>query len=82
MREFPNRMRSYQIYEAYLNQLKNYKKANDIMSDIRSDQMKPKHLKDIANKLQINPKINEWLVVTLWQADLLAKRKLVEDIVT
>lgn len=82
MRDFPNRMRSYQIYEAYITQLKNYKKVNDIISDIRSDQMKPKHLKEIAGKLGINSKVNEWVVATLWTADLLAKRKLIEDIVT
>jgi dynein heavy chain 1 len=47
MRDFPNKMRSYQIYEVYVEQLKNYKKVNDILMDLRNDAMKPKHWKEL-----------------------------------
>ena len=53
MREFPNRMRGYQIYEAYVQQLSNYKAVNNIFADLRNDAMKPKHLKDLAARLKI-----------------------------
>ena len=34
MREFPNRMRQYQIYETYIDHIKNYKKVNEIFQEL------------------------------------------------
>jgi dynein heavy chain 1 len=56
MREFPNRMRSYEIYETYMGHLKAYKKVNDILAELRSDAMKPKHWKEMLSKLKIGTK--------------------------
>jgi hypothetical protein len=56
MREFPNRMRSYEIYETYMSHLKAYKKVNDILAELRSDAMKPKHWKEMLSKLKIGTK--------------------------
>ena len=56
MREFPNRMRSYQIYETYMTHLKNYKKVNDILMELRSDAMKTKHWRELLIKLNIRTK--------------------------
>lgn len=47
LRELPNKMRSYPAYDAYEQQLKNYKKVNDIVSDMKNDAMKPKHWKEV-----------------------------------
>lgn len=56
MKDFPNKMRSYQVYEAYLTQIKNYKKVNDIFNELRNDAMKPKHWKELTQKLKIRTK--------------------------
>ena len=77
MREFPTRMRSYQIYEVYINHLKNYKKFNEILVDLRNDAMKSKHWKDLFSKLHIGTKMQDLLLVDLWNADLLGKSKIV-----
>lgn len=82
MREFPNRMRSYQIYECYTEFLKNYKKVNDILNDLRTDAMKPKHWKDLLAKLRITVKFNDLTLSDLWCADLLGRNKAVNDVLT
>ena len=82
LREFPNYMRSYQVYEAYTEQLKNYKKVNDILSDLRTDSMKPKHWKDLLAKLKITIKYNDLQLTDLWCADLLGRNKAVQDVLT
>ena len=56
MKDFPNKIRSYQVYEAYLTHLKNYKKVNDIFNELRNDAMKPKHWKELLQKLKIKTK--------------------------
>lgn len=76
------RMRSYQIYEVYLNHLKNWKKFNEILVDLRNDAMKPKHWKDLLNKLHIQTKMQDLLLADLWNTDLLGKSKTVQDILT
>ena len=82
MRDFPNRMRTYQVYEAYMTQLKNYKKVNDTLADLRTDAMKPKHWKELLQKLKIRTKFQDLTLADLWQADLLGKAKIVGDVLT
>lgn len=82
MRDFPNKMRTYQIYETYIEQLKNYKKVNDILMDLRNDAMKPKHWKELLSKLRITTKFSDIILNELWCADLLGKSKAVNDVLT
>ena len=62
--------------------LKNYKKFNDILSDLRNDAMKPKHWKDLLTKLRITTKFSELTLADLWCSDLLGKSKTVNDVLT
>ena len=82
MRDLPNRMRQYQIYETYMTQLKNYKKFNDILMELRIDAFKPKHWKELLTKLKIGTKHQDLILSDLWKADILGKQKIVNDILT
>lgn len=82
MRNFPNKVRGYSVYETYMTQLKNYKKVNDIFSDLRDDSMKQKHWKELMQKLQIKIKFNDLTLGDLWNADLLGRNKIVSDVLT
>ena len=75
-------MRGYKVYETYMTQIKNYKKVNDIIVELRSDAMKPKHWKDLLIKLQIRKKLQDLQLLDLWNADLLGKNKVVQDVLT
>ena len=66
MKEFPRKMRSYQVYEAYMTQLKNYKKVNDLLVELREDSVKPKHWKDLLSKLRIRTKQQDLILADLW----------------
>lgn len=55
--------------------IKNYKKVNDILSEMRSDSVKPKHWKELLNKLRITVKFQDLTLADLWCADILGKNK-------
>lgn len=83
MREFPNRMRTVAIYETYENQLKNYKKVNDTLSDMRADSMKRKHWNEVLSKLKLTAvKFNDLTLGHLWCADILSSKKAIDDVLT
>lgn len=82
MMDFPNKMRGYQVYETYLQHIKNYKKVNDIFNELRGDAMKPKHWRELMQKLGIRTKYQDLTLDELWKADLLGKNKIVNDIMT
>lgn len=82
MREFPNKMRQYQIYETYIDHIKSYKKVNEILQELRSDAMKQKHWREMLSRLKIGTKQSELHLGDLWSADLLGKSKIVQDILT
>lgn len=44
-------MRSYAVYEVYTDFLKQYKKVNGVISELRADSMKPRHWGDLLTKL-------------------------------
>lgn len=75
-------MRSYQIYEVYSDFMKQYKKVNDILSDLRNDAMKPKHWKELLSKLKLNVKFSDLTLSDFWCADLISKSKAVNDVLT
>ena len=77
MREFPNKMRQYQIYETYIDHIKSYKKVNEILQELRSDAMKQKHWREMLSRLKIGTKQSELHLGDLWSADLLGKSKIV-----
>ena len=88
-RDFPNRMRSYQVYEIYQDHIKNYKKFNDVCADLREDAMKAKHWKDMLSKLKIMDRGKSEIIkrenlhlTHLWCADLLGRSKVVNDVLT
>lgn len=62
--------------------MKNYKKVNDILLDLRNDAMKPKHWKELLSKLRITTKLSDIALIELWCADLIGKSKFVNDVLT
>lgn len=53
MNEFPNRLRSHNVYDEYKALIKKYKKVNDIFQELKSDAMKPRHWRTLLVKLNI-----------------------------
>jgi dynein heavy chain 1, cytosolic len=62
--------------------MKQYKKVNDILSDLRNDAMKPKHWKELLSKLKLNVKFSDLTLSDFWCADLISKSKAVNDVLT
>jgi len=90
LREFPNKMRSYQVYKVYETNIVQYKKFNELLDELRDDGMKPKHWKDLLGKLKIQDKSKQTVIQKkedlclyhLWDADILGRQKVVQDVLT
>jgi len=71
MNEFPNRLRSHNVYDEYKALIKKYKKVNDIFQELKSDAMKPRHWRMLLSKLNIQVKFTDLTLNNLWEADLI-----------
>jgi len=65
-----------------MEQLKNYKKVNGVMHDLKQDCMKPKHWNDLLAKLRLKVKKDDLYLEDLWCADLLGRSKLINDVMS
>jgi len=45
MNDFPNRLRSHNVYDEYKSNLQKYRKANAMFLELKSEAMKPRHWK-------------------------------------
>ena len=80
MQEFPNRLRQYEVFEAYKKIITNYRKTNLTISELKSEAMKPRHWKDLMTKLRIKMNFNDLCLNHLWQADLIKHDKEVKEV--
>ena len=62
--------------------IKNYKKVNDILSELRNDSVKSKHWRELMRSLNIKTQFQDLTLKDLWDADLLTRNKIVQDVLT
>ena len=75
-------MFSFDVWKVYLEHLKNFKKVNEIFNDLKSDALKDKHRTQLLLKLNIKIKAEDLLLNDLWVADLLSKKKIIDEVLT
>ena len=80
MNDFPNRLRSHNVYDEYKAMLQKYRKVNGLFLELKSEAMKPRHWKQLLSKLKIKVKFNDLILNNLWQADLVKNSKIVAGI--
>jgi dynein heavy chain 1 len=71
MNDFPNRLRSHNVYDEYKSLLQKYRKVNGLYLELKSEAMKPRHWKALLQKLKIKVKFNDLILNNLWEADLM-----------
>ena len=77
MDEFPNRLRQYEAYDSIKQKLQRYIKMNNIIRDLRSEAMKPRHWKVLLGKLRLSNNFNDIVLGQIWDADLVKNDKIV-----
>lgn len=82
MQEFPNKIRQYEVFEQYKKIITNYRKVNLTLSDLKTEAMKPRHWKDLLQKLRIKISFNDLTLNHLWQADLIKNAKEVNEVMS
>jgi len=82
MNDFPNRLRSHNVYDEYKSLLQKYRKVNGLYLELKSEAMKPRHWKTLLTKLKIKVKFNDLILMNLWQADLIKNNKIVVEILS
>jgi dynein heavy chain 1 len=80
MNDFPNRLRSHNVYDEYKSLLQKYRKVNGIYLELKSEAMKARHWKQLLTKLKIKVKFNDLILNNLWEADLMKNNKIVAEI--
>lgn len=80
MNEFPNKLRSHNVYDEYKANLMKYRKVNTTLQELRSEAMKPRHWKVLMRKLKMTVKFNDMLLRDLWNADLTKHAKVVAEV--
>jgi len=81
LKQLPNRMRQYEAFEFLRNQIKSYQKVNNVVSDLRSESMRDRHWKSLMTKLNLRCMFSELTLGDLWDADLEAQNKIVQDVI-
>jgi dynein heavy chain 1 len=66
MNNFPNRLRSHNVYDEYKALLMKYRKVNNIFLELKSEAMKDRHWKQLLQKLKIKVKFNDLTLNNLW----------------
>ena len=74
-------IRQYQAYEITEKKLKNLKKMNVIISDLRTEAIKDRHWKIILKRLSIHKSINDLTLNDFWKAPLLEMEKHLQEVI-
>jgi dynein heavy chain 1 len=83
MNNFPNKLRSHNVYDEYKAKLQKYRKVNQVYSELKSEAMKSRHWKIMLQKLKLSGKVKsreQLMLLDLWNADLIKNNKVVADI--
>lgn len=78
--DFPNKLRSHNVYDEYKALLMKYRKVNSLFEELKSEAMKQRHWKQLFQKLKIKVKFNDLTLNDLWMADLVKNGKAVNEI--
>ena len=82
MNDFPNRLRSHNVYDEYKSQLQKYRKVNHLFLELKSEAMKPRHWKKLLNMLKIKVHFQDLILLNLWQADLIKNNKVLNEVLS
>ena len=82
MNNFPNRLRSHNVYDEYKSQLQKYRKVNNVFLELKSEAMKPRHWKNLLTKLKIKVHFHDLTLLNLWQADLIKNNKVLNEVLS
>ena len=74
-------IRQYKAYEITEKKLKNLKKMNVIIADLRTEAIKDRHWKQILKRLSIHKPVNELTLKEFWNSPLLEMEKHLQEII-
>lgn len=81
MSEVPNKIRNYDIYNEMKQKLKDYGKMKNIIDNLKTEAIKPRHWQNILKKMKLKQSLNELTLGHLWTDELVLKfEKVIEDI--
>lgn len=70
------------MFDQYKKVLTNYRKVNLTLTELKSEAMKPRHWKDLLQRLRIKCSFNDLALSHLWNADLLKHDKEVKEVMS
>ena len=81
MTSLSSNIRQYKAYEITEKKLKELKKMNGIISDLRTEAIKDRHWREILKRLSIHKSVNDLILNDFWKAPLLDMEKQLQEII-
>lgn len=82
MRSLPNRIRQYDAYTQLHDTVKGYIAGHSLLSELKTEALKERHWKTILQRLGIRIPYSDLSVGTLWDNNLLSRKKDMHEILT
>eukprot|EP00522_Entomoneis_paludosa_P000277 CAMPEP_0172474334 /NCGR_PEP_ID=MMETSP1065-20121228/69303_1 /TAXON_ID=265537 /ORGANISM="Amphiprora paludosa, Strain CCMP125" /LENGTH=4205 /DNA_ID=CAMNT_0013232513 /DNA_START=82 /DNA_END=12699 /DNA_ORIENTATION=- len=82
MRSLPNRIRQYDAYSQLHDTVKGYINGHSLLAELKTEALKERHWKTILQRLVIRIPFSDLSVGTLWDHDLLSRKKDMQEILT
>ncbi len=81
MRNLPNRVRTYNAFISLQNQIKNYLKYNNILTDLKSEALRERHWKELRKRLNASWVYTELTLGNIWDSDMQKHEDTFKDII-
>ena len=82
LKTLPNRMRQYAAFEHVSSTIRDYLKANGIITDLRSGALRDRHWDELRRRLGVSWIQSELTLGAIWDADLKLNMQAFTDIIT
>jgi dynein heavy chain 1 len=80
LRALPNRVRQYDAFTFLLELTKKLLSGNSVLTDLKTEALKPRHWKTILSRLKVQVSFNSLTVGMLWDNGILTRKKEIGEI--
>ncbi|VEL26588.1 unnamed protein product [Protopolystoma xenopodis] len=80
LKELPSRLRQYASHEHLRRTLQAYTKANQLVTELKSEAIKERHWRSLMRRLNVNWVLSELTLGQMWDIDLLKNEVILRDV--
>ena len=81
MRAMPSRMRQYAAYEHVQTVLKNYRKSNAVVVDMKSEAIRERHWRQLIKRLRATWSLGDLTLGDLYASDMVKNERVFREVI-